>query len=186
MRVRNIMRAAWIGITLIMVGALAVPARAKWMAPTQIPVARLLKSTIEYVNAHRGDARGYYMLGRINSAAFALDAESIGVYPSDPLPTFPGYAESPVQTRTAAKPISASALKYYSDAVRNYRKATELDPKSAIAWLGAGFECEEGLLPFDCYSSHRNSRLAWQAGHRGAAGRGLALLSPVVRSGSRS
>ena len=145
MRLKDARGAIFHGLIALALCALTITSGAKWMAPTQMPVARLLKTAADFTRAHPRDAQGYYMLGRINSAAFAQDTETLGMFPGDPLPTLPAYAESPVQPRASTKPISKSALKYYGDAVRNYRKAVELDSKSAIAWLGAGFELEEGI-----------------------------------------
>lgn len=52
---------------------------------------------------------------------------------------------------------SEHALAYFTESVRNYQKAVRLDPKSALAFLGLGFQCEEGL------HYPESVKAAWQA-----------------------
>ena len=135
-----------IGTLCLIWGALAVPqAEGKPVAPVQVPVARLLKNMAEYVKAHPKDAEGYYILGRVNSTAFARDTETVSVYREDEIPPRFPYYTSIITPRTEKKPLSGPVLTYLTDALRNYLKATELDPRKAIAFLGLGFECEETL-----------------------------------------
>ena len=69
----------------------------------------------------------------------------MAVYEGKPLPQIPAADRSPVLERGAKQLLTPAALVYYSSAVRNYRRAVQLNPKSAIALLGLGYEYEEGL-----------------------------------------
>ncbi|MCW3100636.1 MAG: hypothetical protein JWL77_6254 [Chthonomonadaceae bacterium] len=96
-------RVTRVGIAMAMFGLLAVPSTwAKWMHPEDMPVSRLLKNMREYIVAHPKDPHGYSTLGRINSAAFALDTENIAVYTHDgfSLPTF-DWTPTSLSTHTA-------------------------------------------------------------------------------------
>lgn len=146
MRNRSLGKWTQIGAAALTIGLLIAPSVwAKWARPTDMPVARLLKNVRTYVAAHPKEAKGYYTLGRINSAAFALDTENIGVYPATPLPSLPTHTGLAPPPRDRSKPLSPRALTYLSDAVSNYKKATELDGADGLAWFGLGFQCEEAL-----------------------------------------
>ena len=135
-----------IGTLCLILGALTAPqAEGRPVAPVKVPVARMLKNMAEYVKAHPKDAEGYYILGRVNSTAFARDTETINVYREEEIPPRFPYYSSIILPRTDSKPLSSQLLTYLTDALRNYLKATELAPKKAIAFLGLGFECEETL-----------------------------------------
>lgn len=141
-------KSAQIGAAALLFGLLAMPsATARWMGPTQIPVARLLKNVRTYISAHPKDPHGFYTLGRINSAAFAAGTENIAAYNHNVLPSLPTHPRLSPPPRDRTKPLSPQALTYVSEAVGNYRKATDLDPTDGLAWLGLGFQCEEAL-PF--------------------------------------
>jgi hypothetical protein len=134
------------GSAAVAFALLALPSTwAKWMHPEDIPVSRLLKNVRGYIAAHPKDPHGYYTLGRINSAAFALDTENIGVYTHDGLPSLPTHPNLSPPARDKTKPLSPQALTYLSDAVSNYKKAISLDATDGLAWLGLGFQCEEAL-----------------------------------------
>lgn len=136
-----------VGAVTLALGMISSTSWAKWMAPTQMPVARLLKNVQAYVKTHPKDAHGYYTLGRINSAAFAQDTETIGVYTFGPLPEVPAHSSLIPPPRNRTKPLSARTLTYLSDALRNYQQATVLSSADGLTWLGLGFQCEEAL-PF--------------------------------------
>ncbi len=136
-----------IGAVTMMFGTLVSSTWAKWMLPTQMPIKRLLTNIRDYIKKHPMDAHGYYTLGRINSAAFAQDTESIGVYTYRSLPELPTHTGLNPPPRDRAKPLPPQCLTYVSDAIENYKKATVLDGADGLAWLGLGFQCEEAL-PF--------------------------------------
>ncbi len=69
--------------SLAVAAALALVAPAAWgmwaILPEQVPVDRLLKNANRYIEAHPKDARGYYVLGRLHSMAFATGAAELFV-----------------------------------------------------------------------------------------------------------
>jgi len=135
-----------IGAAALLLGTLLTGSSwAKWMAPMQVPVARLLKNVSDYIQEHPKEAQGYYTLGRINSLAFATETETIGVYKSDPLPNIPNHSGYIPPPRDKNKPLSPQAAVYLAEALRNYSRATSLDAKNGLAWLGLGFQCEEAI-----------------------------------------
>ncbi len=152
-----IRRCRWLAATILIFVTLSMqPTWAKWVAPTEMPVARLLQNVRGYVKQHPKDASGYYTLGRINSAAFAWDKPTVPVYIAAAMPSLsaspalPTVVTLPSQTppaRDRAKPVSPLALTYLSDALTNYKKASTLNAADALIWLGLGFQCEEAL-PF--------------------------------------
>ncbi len=93
-----------------------------------MPVSHLLKNVREYVKAHPRDAKSYYTLGRINSAAFAMlgryspvplaeEKETIGVYGGDQLPSISnrpsaGFNPEPRNTNT---PLPSRTVTYRCD-----------------------------------------------------------------------
>jgi hypothetical protein len=112
--------------------------------PAEVPVARLLKNVTDYVRAHPGDAQGYYTLGRIQSAAFALDTDKLRVFERDALPAIAHYPNV-TTPRNQAGSLSRNAITLLTGSISNYKRATQLDAGNALAWLGLGFECEEAL-----------------------------------------
>ncbi len=145
---KSIGRLVRVGVAALIFGILVMPSTwARWMSPTQMPISRLLKNVSDYVKEHPKEARGYYTLGRINSAAFAQDTETIGVYTRDVLPKLPVYAGLTPPPRDKSKPLPPRALTYLTEAIRNYLRATALDRSDGLSWLGLGFQIEEAL-PF--------------------------------------
>jgi len=140
----------WIGAAALL-GLLPVTASwAKFRAGTEMPVARLLQNVTAYVKAHPKDPQGYYTLGRINSAAFVQQTDKITVYMDDPLPSITTYGDPfPLKSRFLDKnaPLSPQTLTYGTEAIRNYKKAADLNASDGRTWLGLGFQCEQ-TLPF--------------------------------------
>ncbi len=119
-------------------------AHAKWMAGTQMPIARLLKNVGDYVKAHPTDADGYYTLARIQSAAFAFKAESISVYDDKNLPRF-GPSSPRINTVRSDAKLSPADVAMYQHALQNYLDSVRRNPKDALHWFGQAFQLEEGL-----------------------------------------
>ena len=132
-------------IAIICVATAGLPAQAHWPTGTTMPVSRLLKNIGDYVAKHPTDAKGYYMLGRVQSAAFAMNVERLNVYTKGPLPQFPPDWPPIAQPRRTTRTLTRLDLKLIAGSLESYKKATELDPKSGLAWFGLGFECEEAL-----------------------------------------
>jgi hypothetical protein len=119
-------------------------ASAKWMAGTQMPVSRLLKNVAEYVQKHPKDANGYYTLARIQSAAFAVKAEALSLYPEPDLPFF-GPSSPRINTPRSGATVSDAEAAIYADSLHNYRRSVELNPGEPLHWFGYGFQLEEAL-----------------------------------------
>ena len=157
-RYNELLRTAGLALTLAVFAGSATWGR--WMRPTEMPVSRLIKNVTAYIEAHPQDPHGYYTLGRINSAAFAESTENIAVYTRDTLPNVPTYTGRTPRPRDRTKPLTPRDLTYLSDAVANYKRAADLDPKDGTTWLGLGFQCEEAL------GFAGGVRQAWTALHR--------------------
>jgi hypothetical protein len=117
-----------------------------WMVmPVQVPVERLLNNVGNYIKENPKDYRGYYVLGRLHSLAFAHETESLEVNQSDkqPLPGFLPW-ESIIVKRQAQGSLSERARKHLVESVMNYRRATELAPDQSMALLGLGWMLESG------------------------------------------
>lgn len=140
-------RVMWTGAAILLCLLPLTRGWAKWMAGTQMPVARLLQNVNAYVQAHPKEPQAYYTLGRINSAAFAQDTDTIRVYMHDPLPSVSTFSHQTFPPHDKTTPLSAQALTYETEAIRNYKKAADLDGSDGRTWLGLGFQCEEAL-PF--------------------------------------
>ncbi len=127
---------------------IAIPAVAKWSMGTEMPVERLIKNTNDYIKLHPKDATGYYTLGRIQSAAFAMHTDKLHSYNGDKpnsLPqVVPGYPQHS-QQRENKFAVSSADIKLLEASINNYKTATDLAPTNGAATFGLGFECEEAL-----------------------------------------
>jgi hypothetical protein len=140
-------------ITVAAVVALITPrALGIWaVMPDEVPVERLLKNANRYTQDHPKEAKGYYVLGRLHSMAFATGAAQLRVgrlargekqqEGPDALPRFLPW-ESILVTR-GDRPTTPALRDHLRESIRNYRKATELDPRDGLAWLGLGWVLEE-------------------------------------------
>lgn len=116
----------------------------EWEAPTPVPVDRLIENAKKYVEENPKDARGYYVLGRLHSLAFAVRKETIRVYGADkPLPQFPHWESILVPVKDAGS-LEKKVLDHLTASVRHYRKAVELDPEKAYYRLGLAWMLEQG------------------------------------------
>ena len=118
--------------------------QAMWAQSPPVPMERLLKNVQAYLGKNPKDAKGYYVLGRLHSLAFATDTREVRVYQDakNPLPAMPSY-ESIITPRTATV-LTKKSQTHLLASIRNYQKATELDPQHAMAWLGLGWVLEDG------------------------------------------
>jgi hypothetical protein len=133
--------------------ALLTPtARGIWtIVPHEVPVDRLLKNANRYIQEHPKEAQGYYVLGRLHSMAFATGTAKLQVVGSDvlkkqqedpnALPRFLPWES--ILVRRTDRPTTPALRDHLHQSIRNYRKATELDPRHALAWLGLGWVLEE-------------------------------------------
>lgn len=117
-----------------------------------VPVSRLILNTTKYIKAHPKDSQGYYLLGRLHSFAFAgnthtEESKYSRLFGPDTLPETRFIEPVPRQERTVlGKVLPAAARWHLSESLRNYRRATELQPKQPLAYLGLGWMLEQGAL----------------------------------------
>jgi len=117
---------------------------------TPVPVERLLNNVTKYIKEHPQDAQGYYVLGRVHSMSFARGTETLEVVPEknqegkddSSLPGFPP-SQSILVNRPAGKKITEKARNHLRKSIRNYRKATNLDSRQALPFLGLGWILEQ-------------------------------------------
>jgi len=121
------------------------------MDPTvSVPVNRLISNTTRYIKAHPKDSQGYYLLGRLHSFAFAGNTKTemskyYALYDPAALPPSPFLEPVPRQERTVPGKILPPAARWHlTESLRNYRRASELQPKQPLAFLGLGWMLEQG------------------------------------------
>lgn len=164
MRLRR--RFFWLAILL---GCAVCNVQAIWVESPAVPLERVLKNAQAYLSKHPNSAQANYVLGRLHSLAFATGTNQVQVYqePKDPLPRFPGYET--ILTPRTAKPVTKEARAHLLASIRHYQKATTLDPKQAMAWLGLGWVLEDGaslaeqVEPFPADKKPLGKIAFWQA-----------------------
>src|SRR5277367_3967362 len=115
-----------------------------------VPISRLINNTRRFVKAKPKNSAGYYLLGRLHSFAFAgntkTDMRKDGIlYDEAGLPLLPFLEPVPREARTAPGNILPAAARWHlTESLRNYRRATELQPKQPMAYLGLGWMLEQG------------------------------------------
>jgi hypothetical protein len=126
------------------------------MDPTvSVPVNRLIINTTKYIKAHPKDSQGYYLLGRLHSFAFAgnthtEESKYSRLFGPNALPEARFIEPVPRQERAVpGKILPAAARWHLNESLRNYQRATELQPKQPLAYLGLGWMLEQGTLFVD-------------------------------------
>ena len=134
-------------MVIILVSFIASQACAMWARATSVPIERLLKNINTYIVKNPKDARGYYVRGRLHSLAFATGTRNFEMYElgANKLPEFPSY-DSIFAKRSGKFQLSNDARTHLLESVRDYQRATELDPKHAMAFLGLGWVLEDGAI----------------------------------------
>lgn len=135
-----------LGMLILLV---ARPGAAKFAYSGQeVPVERLLVNIGQFVEKNPKKAEGYYTLGRIHSLAFVRGTAQLRVN-SNPVEAtgLPGFApfESILEPRSNGEKPSAEDLGHLTDSLRNYQRATELEPRKSLYWLGLGWMLEQGM-----------------------------------------
>jgi hypothetical protein len=143
-----------VGVALAMV--LSLPRVLKGIVmmdqTVSVPVSRLILNTTRYIKAHPKDSQGYYLLGRLHSFAFAgnthtEESKYSRLFGPDTLPETRSIGPIPRQERTVPGKILPPAARWHlAESLRNYRRATELQPKQPLAFLGLGWMLEQGAL----------------------------------------
>jgi len=149
----NMRRILALGAAFVMVlSLLHLEAIVSFGSIVSVPVSRLINNTTRHVKANPKDSAGYYLLGRLHSFAFAghtrTDMMGHGmVYDQSGLPLVPSVEPLPREARTAPGNILPAAARWHLiESLRNYRRATELQPKQPMAFLGLGWMLEQGAL----------------------------------------
>jgi len=120
----------------------------------RIPVDRLISNVAQYVRGHPKDAEGYFLLGRLHSLAFAENRGAVEVWryarDNDPTVSLPpvAFLESvPHPARPAVeRKLPEMRRAHLLESLRNYRRATQLEPRPPLAFLGLGWMLEQGAL----------------------------------------
>ena len=116
---------------------------AKWSGGPQVPVDRLLANAIEDLRQHPDEAAREYLVGRLHSLKFSQQETAF----RSPMP---GPSVTP---RTAPGPLMSEDIKEAEESIAHYRRAVELDPKSALYHFSLGWMLQE-------YSSHSKEHAA--------------------------
>jgi len=146
---------ACVGVVLLICFARSLSAIVAYAPTDSVPVDRLIANTAKFVKAHPDDPSGYYMLGRLHSLAFAERSRTLEVWqyergydPAVILPEIAFFEWVPRPVRTAPdQHLSEKPRQHLLESIRNYRRATELKPRWALAFLGLGWMLEQGA-PF--------------------------------------
>lgn len=127
-----------------------VTAEAKFARTDEpVPVDNLLKNLAQYIKDKPDDAAGYYTLGRVHALAYAQDDGQVEVNRDSkdaPLPTFARYTSVVHAARSNEKPLSDASRDHLLKSIENYRRATELNDKSGLYWLGYGWMLQQASL----------------------------------------
>jgi hypothetical protein len=156
-------------VVLILLGA-ASHTYALWAGASAVPMERLLKNINSHIAKNPKDAQGYYVRGRLHSLAFATGTRNLRMYEpgAGKLPEFPGY-DSIFAKRSGNFQLTSEARVHLLASMRDYQRATELDPKNAMAFLGLGWVLEDGALfadkvkAFPKETKPKNPSANWQA-----------------------
>ncbi|HSH94775.1 MAG TPA: hypothetical protein VK968_11565, partial [Roseimicrobium sp.] len=139
-----------LAVTFMTLNALSSPIWAKFRITDQpAPIDRLLANVTAYVKAHPEEAAGYYTLGRVYALAYAQDGAQIEVTPAEKdgaLPTFDPHRSVQDASRGADEPLTDGKRIHLAKSLENYQKATELEPKNGLYWLGYGWMLQQAHL----------------------------------------
>lgn len=122
----------------------ASPAAAIFINAWQpVPLERLFRNVSEFTRKNPKDPQAHYTLGRLHSLAFARAVPEARVREEgEKLPGFPPFES--IQVPPPKDKPSEEALKHLTASVREYTRATELDSKRSLYWLGLGWMLEHG------------------------------------------
>lgn len=128
--------------------ALAAPCAAIFVNAGQpVPLERLYRNVGALIAKNPKDPDAHYTLGRLHSLAFAREAQKDArVTRGDDagkLPGFPPFEGVQIRPMEPGK-ASDEALKHLNVSIQEYTRATELDPKRSLFWMGLGWMLEQG------------------------------------------
>jgi hypothetical protein len=121
----------------------SAPLLAIFMMGESVPLERLISNTASGLRQDPKNANGYYLMGRLESLAFAHYTEASSGLRSGAL--FPdlyyGVPEHP--TRQVAGRLQKSDIEHANASLENYKRAVELDPKSPLFHFSLGWMQQE-------------------------------------------
>ncbi|MGV3615927.1 MAG: hypothetical protein ACO1SV_11380 [Fimbriimonas sp.] len=131
--------------------AVAAVGAARWaMVDRDVPVDAILPNLEQAARAHPKDANAHYVLGRVHSLAFASGAKTVRVLPEkersqrEGKPLFAGYASIRVTLNENA-PMTPQRRRHLQRSLEEYGKATRLDVKNPLYFLGLGWMREMAI-----------------------------------------
>ena len=122
-------------------------ARAMFMMPDErVPVDRLIANVSKYVERRPKDAKGYYLLGRLHSLAYAKEGQIVEYYSSDEKNGLPGMVPWDTVQVHREGPLARDAAEHLRTSIELYRKAVKMAPKEPLYRLGLGWMIEQQAL----------------------------------------
>jgi hypothetical protein len=110
---------------------------AKFLMPTAAPIDRLLPNAAAYVKENPQNANGYYILARIHYLAFTNHTQQVNVF-NEGKDSPPRVAENwqPQEPVKSDEMSMEQLMEHLTNAIDNFKKAIELDPKNGLYHLG--------------------------------------------------
>lgn len=115
---------------------------AMWLMMPPVPMDRLILYTESVIRKNPNDAEGYYMLGRLQSLAFAMHTEAGAVLNDDKPPMLTDRTPERKIGRTTG-PLEATGIDHANRSLTNYRRAIELAPDSPLYHFSLGWMLEQ-------------------------------------------
>lgn len=129
------MKSRW--IALVALAVVTAAAHARWMAPEQIPTARVIANLDAVLKKNPRDHNARLTLARVYSLAYASHAATTPMYKDNQIPQ-----RQTVQNGADHVPTDQEYL-YLRKSLVNYNEVTRQNPDLGLAWLGSGFMLEE-------------------------------------------
>jgi tetratricopeptide (TPR) repeat protein len=136
-------------IRLLSVFFFCCPLIAIWFPGEEVPVDRLLANATEDLRQHPNDAAREYLAGRLYSLKFSQQKTARVVNGK--------LADSDDAPRTAPGMLLPEDKKDAEESIAHYRRAAELDPKSALYHFSLAWMMQE-------YSRHSKEKAALAEG----------------------
>ena len=123
---------------------------ADWKGANGWPVERLARNVGQYVEVHPGDARGWFVLGRIHGLAFVLETQQLGALNEGHGEELPELLDDSSQRahflrrlgpdfHNGAPPDASERLSHLIQSIQALRRSIRLDPERAEAHLGLAY-----------------------------------------------
>lgn len=134
-------------LSIGLAAALATAVTARWSLPSlvDVPIDQLIRNLERQTQKSPKDAALHYHLGRIYSLAFVTQKEAVGIVSGSDQPGSVPDAEpyqwiySPLPPST---PMTQRRVIQLQQTIKEYRLATQLDPKNGLYAMGLGWALE--------------------------------------------